>query len=856
MIPLFQWSLPVSDPVAVFALLILIILVVPPLFVRLKVPGIIGLILAGVLVGPNAAGVLERDAAIQLFGAVGLLYIMFVAGLEINLVQFARYRNRSLVFGSISFLIPFTVSTLASVILLGYSWPSALLIGSMLGSHTLLAYPIAGRFGITKSAPVTTTVGGTIVTDLSALLVLAVVAGSVRGNLDVYFWLRLAFSLGVYVAFMFLILPRIAKWFFRSVREESAMEYIFVLAAVFISAVLSTVAGLQPIIGAFLAGLALNRLIPEQSTLMNRILFVGNSLFIPVFLISVGMLVDLRAFAAGLDVWTMSIFLTGTVVLAKFLAADATRRLFHYTRDEGFVIFGLSVAQAAATLAIVFVGFELQILNDAVLNGAVVMILVTCLIASVSVDKYGRKVALAEEAKPYDPGEAPQRILVPLSNPATAEALMSIAFLTRSADSREPIHPLIVTRDGPNVEADVAAGEKLLGHAVVHATAADVPVQPINRIDMNPADGIQRAIRELRISHVVVGWNGQVSRRRRVFGSVLDQMLSETRVQILVCKISKPVNTVDRVLFVVPPNADREPGFLDALRTLKRLAHQLTADLLVIAAAPDIHDFKPHLLEQKPEVPTRLVGIENWASMWSTLNATVKESDLIVVLSAREGAVSWRPMLNRLPGRLSQQLPDADFLLLYPSERLTSGSSAVTSAQIDLAQRILVEKCVTQDVRSSDKEGFLKEVLVQYFGDREEDVHAILADLMEASDDDATELEPGVALFHCRTKNVTQPALLIGINRAGATFPSVDDPVHVLLILLNPPSITREGHLSETAVIAAMVSGHDIVETLLNVGTAAEACALLHTNLLSGRTRRDLAAAHILPSRIESTLGT
>jgi Kef-type K+ transport system membrane component KefB len=462
-------TLPITDPVLIVAVSAVIFLLAPLLMQRLRLPGLIGLILAGAVVGPNALNLLDRSSTIVLLGTVGLLYLMFMAGIEIDMQEFKRYRNRSIAFGAVTFFLPQTLGTVVMTAL-GYDLRSSILIASMFASHTLVAYPIAMRFGITKNQAVITTVGGTIITDTAALLVLAVIAGSSESPANAAFWIRLSVGLSIYVALVLIGLPRLARWFFRSERTGAVAEYVFVFASLFVGAYLAEVAGVEALVGAFLVGLALNRLIPEQSVLANRIHFVGEAIFIPFFLISVGMLVDARVMFSGLRVWEVMIAMTVTVSATKWLSAWVSGRLFGYSSDQWWTMFGLSVPQAAATLAAALIGVEIGLFDEAVLNGTILMILVTCILGPWVVEKYGRRIALEEERRPASSTAPPQRILVPMANPATADTLMDLALAMREPDSREPIYPLTVVPEHPDGSPiNLALAEKMLSHAVAYA---------------------------------------------------------------------------------------------------------------------------------------------------------------------------------------------------------------------------------------------------------------------------------------------------------------------------------------------------------------------------------------------------
>ena len=322
---------------------------------------------------------------------------MFIAGLELDLNEFKSHRNKSLLFGLFTFSIPLAIGFPVCFYLLGYDFNTSFLTASMFATHTLVAYPIVSKLGVSKNQAVAITVGGTILTDTAVLIILAVVIGNSQGNLNQEFWIRLGVSLAVFSAIMFLIIPRIAKWFFRELESEKHSHYIFVLSVVFFAAFLAEVAGIEPIIGAFVAGLALNKLIPHSSALMNRIDFIGNALFIPFFLISVGMLVDMRVILSGPMALIVAATLSAVALFGKWFAALFTQLVFKYSKAQRQLIFGLSSAHAAATLAIILVGYNAGILDKNILNGTIILILITCIISSFATEKAAKKIIIETE---------------------------------------------------------------------------------------------------------------------------------------------------------------------------------------------------------------------------------------------------------------------------------------------------------------------------------------------------------------------------------------------------------------------------------------------------------------------------
>jgi Kef-type K+ transport system membrane component KefB len=667
MIFLLEFTLPLKDPILIFSLVLFIILFAPILLRKIHVPSIIGLIVAGVVFGPHGLNVLERDSSIVLFGTVGLLYIMFLAGLEIDLADFKKNKNRSIIFGILTFSIPIGLGTVVSYYFLNLEIASSVLLASMFASHTLLAYPITSRLGINKSQVVNITVGGTMITDTAALLVLAVIAGSVNGEITSEFWIRLVVSLAIFSFIVFYGIPRIGRWFFKNIETGGSSQYIFVLAIVFTCAFLAELAGVESIIGAFMAGLALNKLIPHTSPLMNRVEFVGNTLFIPFFLLGVGMLVDLTVIFTSLEAITVAVTMTVLAMAGKWIAAFLTQKLFSYSRLERNIIFGLSNAQAAATLAVVIVGFDLGFFDETILNGTILMILVTCLVSSFVVENAGRKLAIIESDKKPDVSESPDRILVPIANPNTIEPLIDLALMIKEAGPEQPIYPLSVVRDDHDAKENLMVNQKMLEKAITHASATENTVQLVSRVDLNIASGILRAIKELMITKVVMGWNGKITARERIFGSVLDSMLLNTEQMILVSKIIGPLNTIKNIIIVVPPNAELEIGFQRWVRTMKTLAKQTGAKLVFYSPIEVIPKLEVIIESLKPATPAVYKVFEDWED-FLILAREVGQDDLLVVVSARKGTISYNSHLDDIPKVLSRHFAENSFVILYPEQ--------------------------------------------------------------------------------------------------------------------------------------------------------------------------------------------
>jgi Kef-type K+ transport system membrane component KefB len=677
-------ALPVENPVVVFAIVASLILLAPVVMARWRLPGTVGLLLAGALLGPHAFGVLARDQSFVLFGTVGLLYIMFTAALEIDLAVLKRYRVHGVVFGLLTFAIPQGVGALVAHYILRFDWMTAILLASLFASHTLIAYPVASRLGLSRNQAVTTAVGGTIVTDTLALLVLAVIAGASRGAIDEGFWLRLSGALMLYFAAILIGLPMLGRWFFRKARHDGVAEFVFVLAAVFGCASLAHLFGSEPVVGAFLAGLALNRLIPQNGVLMNRIRFTGDAIFIPFFLLWVGMLLDVSVFAADLRAWAIALGMVGTVVLTKWLAAQATRPLLGYGRAQARVVFGLSVAQAAGTLAATMVGYEIGLFDDAVVNGAILMILVTCILAPWQVHRHGRELALAIEQEAEEVEVPSQRVMVALSDRTPADPLVELALLIRDPAAQQPVFPVTVVEDGAGAGHKIRRAEQTLAKTVGLLAAADVPSRPLTRIDLNLASGILRARRELRGTDVIMGWSARTTSSGLFFGSVLESMLEERDYTLLLARQTAPLASCGRILFIVPPNAEHEAGFASAVRLVTRLAHQMGAGLLAVVASESEERVRRRMRSAGVSADVQFLPLARWSGLLRGIDAELRPDDALVLCGVRVGGVAWRPAMGSLRIRLAMHFPGHNLVVVYPPAEsdealLSSGTDAVPS---------------------------------------------------------------------------------------------------------------------------------------------------------------------------------
>jgi Kef-type K+ transport system membrane component KefB len=666
-----QFEIPLHNPVLIFSLILLIILLSPLLLKKLNIPGLIGLIIAGIVIGPHGLNILEKNSAINLFSTIGLLYIMFIAGLELDLNEFKLNKNKSLLFGFFTFAIPLGIGYPVCHYLLGYDFNTAFLTASMFATHTLVAYPIVSKMGVSKNQAVAITVGGTILTDTAVLIILAVIMGSTQGSLDALFFLRLAVSLVLFSAIMFLVIPRVAKWFFQKLESEKHSHYIFVLAVVFFSAFLAEVAGVEPIIGAFMAGLALNKLIPHSSALMNRIEFIGNSLFIPFFLISVGMIVNISVIMSG----PMALIIAGTLtVLAistKWIAAFLTQKVFHYSGAQRQLIFGLSGAHAAATLAIILVGYEAKIIDENILNGTIILILITCIVASFATEKAAKKIILETDANEDELSKSveasSEHILIPIANIATFEKILDFSTFIKDKKSVNPISILSVVSNDSEAESNIIRTRNKLEEIVKQASASETKVNVITTIDHNAASGISRISREIMADIIVLGWSPRHGLMDRLIGRKVDNILEQSDKTIFVCHFEKAMVTHKRMVLVVPPHAEHEKGFVLWLTKMITLAKELSVPLVVNCVENTKRAIERIMVKEKLSANLLIKNFNDWDD-FLILSREINDNDLIVLVSARKGATSYMNALDTIPAKIKKYFEANSRLIIYPQQ--------------------------------------------------------------------------------------------------------------------------------------------------------------------------------------------
>lgn len=662
-----QLHLPITNPTLIFSIVLAIILFAPLLLNKLRIPHIVGLIIAGMIIGPNGIGLVLSDRSFEIFGRVGLLYLMFLASLEMNLMDFRENRTKGVIFGLLTFSVQMVLGTCSGLFILHFNWLASVLLASMFASHTLITYPLLYRYGVTKQRSVTITISGTIITDLFALIILAIVVATHKGELSEWFWIKLIGLFGIYLGGIIFTFPRLVKYFFKRY-DDNILQFIFVLSLMFLAAWFAELIGLEGIIGAFLAGIVLNRYIPKLSPLMNRIEFVGNALFIPYFLIGVGMIINLKVLLNGIDALIVVATMTVLAIFGKWLAAFFTQKIFKMKAHERQMIFGLSNSHAAATLAVVLIGFKDGILNENVMNGAIILILISCTVSSFVTEKAARTLAIdqKEEQEEIKIDEVTERILIPIANPTTVQDLITLALMMKNPKRKSRLFAISVTSQGNNANA-LAQATKLLDKAAQIASSADTYVKRISRIDVNVASGIINTVKEKDITEIIIGLHRKANIVDSFFGSLTDSILKGTNRMLTISKCSIPSNMFTRIVVAVPAKAELETGFTLWVDRLANMTRQIGCRIIFYAMPETNEKIRSVIQKNRYNIRNEHELLEDWGDLLM-LTKVVIPDDLFVIICSRRASNSYNSDFEKLPGQLSRYFADNNIALIYPTQ--------------------------------------------------------------------------------------------------------------------------------------------------------------------------------------------
>ena len=666
--------LPITDPTLIFFVVLLIILFAPIVMSKLRIPHIIGMVLAGVVIGQYGFNILERDNSFELFGRVGLYYIMFLAGLEMDMQGAKKQSQRFLIFGLLTCLVPLILTYVMAIAFLGYSGKASFLLGCIMASNTLIAYPIIGRYGLQRHPSVVLSVGSSMISLFLALVMLAALSGSFENNSGWMFWFLFVAKFAIFCAGSIILIPKLTRYFLRRY-SDAVMQYIFVLGIMFLSASLTSLIGLEGIFGAFFSGLILNRYIPHVSPLMNRIEFIGNALFIPYFLIGVGMLINVRSLFSGIDVIWVVLLIVFFGTFGKAVAAYFSSLIFRLPKADGHMMFGLTSAHAAGAIAMVMVGMRLEVapgqylVNDDMLNGVVMMILFTCIISTLMTEHASQQIILQEKRHPHN--EAPQtddeKILLCVKYPEIAPHLLYLSILMRNQRLNRELVALNVVYDDQKSNTARQEGIQLLERLQQTASASDVKVQTQVRLATNIANGIKHAFREFACSEIIMGMHVHTDANPRFWGEFIQSLYNGLNRQIMLTRFVQPMSTLRRIQVVVPSRAEFEPGFHRWLERLSRLAGQLDCRIQFHGRNESLVLIAEYINNRHPNVRAEYTSMAHWNEL-PQLAAGIAEDHLFVVVTARKGTISYKNALERLPDELQKHYSGKNLMIIFPDQ--------------------------------------------------------------------------------------------------------------------------------------------------------------------------------------------
>ena len=663
----------ITDPTLIFFVVLLIVLFAPIVMSKLRIPHIIGLVLAGIAIGKFGLNILERDNSFELFGRVGLYYIMFLAGLEMDMEGVKKNTRNFLIFGLLTCLVPLLLTYVMAIFVLGYSPAASFLLGCIMASNTLIAYPIVGRYGLQRNPSVSLSVGSSMIALLLALVMVAALSASFSGDTSIWFWMLFVLKIVVFCTASVVLIPKLTRFFLRRY-SDAVMQYIFVMAIMFLSAACSDLIGLEGIFGAFLSGLILNRYIPQVSPLMNRIEFIGNALFIPYFLIGVGMLINIRLLGSLSVVWVvLLIAFFGT--FGKAVAAYLSSLIFRLPLSSGNMMFGLTSAHAAGAIAIAMIGRNLEVLpnvplvNDDMLNGVVIMILVTCIISTLMTEHAAKQIILndmahLEQALPQSDDE---KILLCVKYPEIAPQLLDVAILMRNHKLNRGIVALNVVYDDEHAAKGREQGLRLLEQLQRQASAAEVQMQTQVRLATNIANGIKHAFREFAASEVIMGMHVHTDVNPKFWGEFIQSLYNGLNRQILLIRFVQPLATLRRIQVAVPSRAEFEPGFRRWLERLSRMAGNLDCRIQFHGRQESLELIAEYINNLHPSVRAEYTPMAHWNEL-PRLAENIASDHMFVVVTARKGTISYKNALERLPDELQKHFSGKNLMIVFPDQ--------------------------------------------------------------------------------------------------------------------------------------------------------------------------------------------
>ncbi len=807
-----------KDPILLFGMLLSIIFFGPVIAKRIKVSELVLFIVAGVLIGPYLFKLTSPENIIKDFGYIGLLYILFIAGLEIDMHRVKKSPSEPMLFGILTFIIPLVAGFLLGFYYLRLDIVSSLLFGSLFSSHTIIPYPIITKLGLVKHRAATTSIGGTIITDILAMLVLALTVSLHSSNEGGLVWIRLFVSLALLVTISFILVPLLARYVFNKLADDENTEFIFVLMIVFLLSYLAQVAGMEKIIGAFLAGIALNNLIPEKSILMNKIKFTGNSIFIPAFLVSVGMIINIKIFTTSKTAIILAILMTVVVSVTKLIASFINGLIRGYSSVENMLVFGLTVNQAAATLAAGLVGYNYGMLSEEILAGIIFMITITCFMGPVITGIFGKKIVLSSVTKTDNKLRFINKILIPLKPENDYKRLIDFSLLMIEKNNVDSLHTLFVKTDMSESNENFL-GEKVLKLASEYARGADMIVTTETRFDLNVVSGVNRTTKDLSADALCLEWENSSISPFYIFGSTLDDIVNNSNRSVFINRFVNPINTSDRFIIIIPPYLIRFDYLYDIINCLYKISIQLQTEMVFVSHGDFTQEIEEHLSRNKNKLKLDKWKIVNMHSfslncIVESLRNNISQTDHIFLLSERIGRAAWQPVLNKLPSRLSVEFPQHNLTVVFSDT--TSGYSILEGHSVTVNESALKpinDIGVVKVSGSAFVDELVKYIRKKFKFSLSENVGKLLQRVLKTGLQESILLNVDTLFLHYHEDFITEPLIVIFVNSKGFSYD--DKSYKVVITLLSPVDYPSNAHIKNLQRIVRLVKQPEFIETLL-----------------------------------------
>ncbi|MBL8968734.1 MAG: cation:proton antiporter [Spirochaetaceae bacterium] len=822
---------PVSDTVGTLLSVLVVMLLVPLAAEKLLLPGFACVALAGALIGPFGFGLIEGGRTIELLGEIGLLYAFFLAGSELDFSALKRHRFPHAFASFAAILLSFGAGFATGYWMLGAGFPPAILIGAAFAARTVRPHESAARLGLLRARTTLVATGSASAAELVAVLALAAVTAlaapsAAPGAAPARDFLRLGAGLLV-AALLYLFVPKAAGLFFKRVRPDGSIEFVFVLVLAFLCAFAAERFGFKPEIGAFFAGFFLARFVPESSALRARLSFAGEALFVPFFLIHAGTRADIVGALSDSGSAVLVLEALALYLAARFAAAYLKRPLLGFSNAEALYSFGLALNPGTVALGTLLVGSRLGLVDEGVFGGALVVVIASGFIGPLVARAAGGRILARGGPAPAAQAPERERIMVAVANPASLGNLVDLACLLRARGDEEPLFPVAVVAESADTEAELERAESVLAKVMAQTARAGVPVRPATRVSVNVPEGILQAAAENRARTLVIGWNRAPKFSRAFFGSVIERLLQGGRELVVVARVAKPVKNIARVNLVLPPLAERHPGFARGLAALGAFLERSGAHLTVYAQAPHAAAARTAAEGLKARGQIGVVEFESWKSVAEKAKSANAAQAAFVIFCSRPGGPAWHPAVEKLPHLLGEEFPDAPLLLFYlPDEGEATArplpEGEPLPVQADLFSAALSAGRVMTAMGETAVADGVRALLSLAFGKDRRALGRLASLYTEIAQKAPIELDPGVVLLHAHVTEVDEPLVFFGARPQGFRILALEEPARVLIILCAPEGQPPEAHLAVLGEIARLLKDLDLAARLLAAARPAE----------------------------------